>query len=175
MDETQESAGAESEPLITDAARALIGLVTEVYLGEITLRAARRYAIAVGDLNPLYFDEEYARSSPYGGLIVPPNMLTAVRVWGAGAAEAELAIDGIPDVPEEKLPIRLQRRMAGGQELQYHRPVRPGDRITRRGHIVSLEERDGRSGRFVVALREDHYYNHRDELLVTCRETVIIR
>jgi acyl dehydratase len=163
------------EPLLTEAARALIGHVTETYLGEITLRDARRYAIAVGDLNPLYFDEEYARASAYGGLIAPPNMLTAVRVWGAGHAEAELAVDGIPDLPEEKLPIRLQRRMAGGQELYYHRPVRPGDRITRRGHLVSLDEREGRSGAFVVALREDHYYNQRDELLVTCRETVIIR
>ena len=175
MDETQGRAALGREPLITEAARALIGRVTETYLGEISLRDARRYAIAAGDLNPLYFDEEFARASAYGGLIVPPNMLTAVRAWGAGATEPELAIDGIPDLPEEKLPIALTRRMAGGQELEYHQPVRPGDRITRRGHIVSLDERDGRSGKFVIALREDHYYNERDELLVTCRETVIIR
>ena len=175
MVETSQPAIPEDEPLITEAARALIGKVTETYLGEISLRDARRYAIAAGDLNPLYFDEEFARASAYRGLIVPPNMLTAVRVWGAGATEPELASDGIPDLPEEKLPIRLTRRMAGGQDLEYHQPVRPGDRITRRGHIVSLEEREGRSGKFVVALREDHYYNERDELLVICRETMIIR
>lgn len=161
--------------LITEQARALVGQETETYLGEVTLRDCQRYAIAVGDLNPLYFDEEYARASAYGGLIAPPNMLTAVRGWGAGAREGELASDGVVDLPEEKLPIALERRMAGGQALEYHAPVRPGDRITRRGGIVSLEEREGRSGAFVVMVREDRYYNGRGELLVTCRETVLVR
>ncbi|MGI8552101.1 MAG: FAS1-like dehydratase domain-containing protein [Dehalococcoidia bacterium] len=165
----------ETEPLITDAARALIGHETETYLGEISLRDCQRYAIAVGDLNPLYFDEAYARQSAYGGLIAPPNMLTAVRVFDAGVSEAELAADGIPNLPEEKLPVRLQRRMAGGQDLRYHAPVRPGDRITKRGGIVSLDEREGKSGVFLVMLRVDRYYNERGELLVTCRETVLIR
>lgn len=160
---------------ITDAARALIGQETAVYLGELTLRDAQRFAIAVGDLNPLYFDEQYARDSAYGGLIAPPNMLTAVRAWGAGAREDELAVDGVVDALEEKLPIALKRRMAGGQELEFHSPVRPGDQITRRGGIVSIEERKGRSGTLVVMLREDRYYNERNELLLTCRETVLIR
>jgi acyl dehydratase len=164
-----------TEPLITDEARALIGKETETFLGEISLRDCQRYAMAVGDLNPLYFDEDYARNSAYKGLIAPPNMLTAVRAWGAGAPESELAPDGVVDLPEEKLPIRLSRRMAGGQDLQFHAPVRPGDRITRRGGIVSLEEHSGRSGSFVVMVREDRYFNERDELLVTCRETVLVR
>jgi len=163
------------EPLITEAARSLIGAESETYLGELSLSDAQRFAIAAGDLNPLYFDEDYARQSAYGGLIAPPNMLTAVRAWGAGAREAELAPDGVVDLPEEKLPIRLKRRMAGGQDLQFHAPVRPGDRITRQGGIVSLEEHEGRSGRFVIMTREDRYYNERSELLVTCRETVLVR
>jgi acyl dehydratase len=164
----------ESE-LLNAEARALIGRETETYLGEISLRDCQRYALATGDLNPLYFDEEYARRSVYGGLIAPPNMLTAVRVWGAGVREQELAADGVVDLPEEKLPIRLQRRMAGGQELTFHAPVRPGDRITRRGGIISMEERTGRSGELVVMVREDRYFNERGELLVTCRETVLVR
>jgi len=161
--------------LITDEARALIGRETEQYLGELLFRDCQRYAIATGDLNPLYFDADYARRSAYGGLIAPPNMLTALRAWGAGAREDELAPDGVVDLPEEKLPIRLKRRMAGGQELTFHAPARPGDQITRRGGIVSMEEHAGRSGAFVLMVREDRYYNERAELLVTCRETVLVR
>jgi acyl dehydratase len=161
--------------LLNAAARALIGRETETYLGELTLRDCQRYAIATGDLNPLYFDGDYAQKSAYGGLIAPPNMLTAVRAWGPGAREDDLAPDGVVDLPEEKLPIRLQRRMAGGQELIFHSPPRPGDHITRRGAIISMEERRGRSGAFVLMVREDRYYNDRGELLVTCRETVLVR
>jgi acyl dehydratase len=161
--------------LLTDAARALIGVDAEAELGEISLRDGQRYAIAAGDLNPLYFDEAYARASAYGGLIAPPNMLTAMRAWGAGAPERRLATDGVPDLPEEKLPISLQRRMAGGQDLTFHAPVRPGDQIRRRGGIISMEEHSGRAGDFVIMVREDRYYNTRDELLVTCRETLILR
>ena len=43
----------------------------------------RRYVAAVGDLNPFYVDEEFARHSKYGGLIAPPTvaaLFTTLRV-----------------------------------------------------------------------------------------------
>jgi 3-hydroxybutyryl-CoA dehydratase len=40
----------------------------------LTLDAIQRYCRAVCDLHPLYFDEEYARRSRYGGLIAPPSI-----------------------------------------------------------------------------------------------------
>lgn len=38
----------------------------------LTREAIQKYCRVVGDLHPLYFDEDYARRSPYGGLIAPP-------------------------------------------------------------------------------------------------------
>src|SRR4051794_31525438 len=38
-----------------------------------------RFAEAVGDNNPLYLDEAYARvNSPWGGLVAPPTFLCAI-------------------------------------------------------------------------------------------------
>lgn len=38
----------------------------------LTLEAIQKYCRVVGDLNPLYFDEAYAKTTPYKGLIAPP-------------------------------------------------------------------------------------------------------
>ena len=40
-----------------------------------TKDAIRHWADAIGDLNPLWRDEEYARKTLYGGLIAPPTWL----------------------------------------------------------------------------------------------------
>lgn len=166
-----------TESLITDEARALIGQESETLLGEVTLLDIQRYALTIGDDNPLYFDEEYARTTPYGGIIAPPNYLTAVITYGLGAPEDELTVDGLGRRQDDgySLPIKAQRRMAGGQELEFHQPVRPGDLITRRSRTTGMEQREGKSGALVLVYTEQRYFNQRGVLLVTCRQTAIMR
>ena len=38
----------------------------------LTLEAIQKYCKVVGDTHPLYFDEVYAKSTPYKGIIAPP-------------------------------------------------------------------------------------------------------
>ena len=40
----------------------------------LTLEAIHKYCRSVGDLHPLYFDEAYARTTRWGGLIAPPSI-----------------------------------------------------------------------------------------------------
>ncbi len=164
-----------AESLITDELRAQIGVEHETLLGEITLLDIQRYALTVGDLNPLYFDEEYARQTPYGGIIAPPNYLTAVITWGLGPQEAELSVDGLGLRRNEQAERNARRRMAGGQQLEFHQPVRPGDVIRCVSRATDMEQREGKSGPFVLIIAEQRYFNQRDELLVTCRQTAIMR
>lgn len=73
-----------------------------------------RYCRAVGDLNPLYFDEAYARNSPYKGLIAPPSIHILLMFTCT--------------------PIDYYMRAPGtinaGQSWSYNAPARPGDTIT---------------------------------------------
>ncbi len=39
--------------------------------------AIRHWCYGIGDTNPLYLDEDYARGTRYGGIIAPPNFLVA--------------------------------------------------------------------------------------------------
>ena len=167
---------APEEPLITEEARALIGVESTLYLGQVTLRDIQRYAVAVGDLNPLYFDEEYARRSAYGGIIAPPNFLSAIMGWETGPPESELALDGRPEQPELNLNLPgLERVMGAGQEFELLLPVRPGDSFSRLTKITDISERQGRSGRFLLVSTEERYINQNGDVAVVCRASYIIR
>src|ERR1043166_2893261 len=59
--------------------RAKIGKRVEIkeppYLTEVTRDAVRHWAWALGDRNPLYLDEAYAKGSRFKSIICPPCML----------------------------------------------------------------------------------------------------
>ena len=54
---------------------------------EVTVDAIYHLALAIGDLSPLYVDEDYAKKSRWGTLLAPPIMiqcfdtLRAVGMW----------------------------------------------------------------------------------------------
>ena len=44
----------------------------------VSYEAIKRYVNGIGDINPLYHEPEYAKKTPYGALIAPPNWLYSV-------------------------------------------------------------------------------------------------
>lgn len=141
-------------------------------LGEIRALDFQRYAVATGDLNPIYFDDAAAREAGYPGIVAPPNFLTAVMNWGSGPRDDELLSDGteMGDMPPELEGLRL---MGGGQDLTLGQPVRPGDRVTACRTLVNQYERDSKIGKLHFVIYDIVYTNQRGEHLVTCRQTLI--
>lgn len=141
-------------------------------LGEVTALMFQRYAIAVGDLNPIYFDDGAARAAGHPGVVAPPNFLTSVLGWEPGPSEPDLLEDGTEAgilAPE----IHGLRLMGGGHELTFGRPVRPGDVVTARRKLVDLYQREAKFGILIFSVSDIVYTDQRGERLVTCRETVI--
>src|SRR5438105_4753249 len=62
------------ESLVTDTMRACVGAESPLMSlpEEISASDVRRYAEATGDFNPLWMDDEAARSAGYKGRRVPP-------------------------------------------------------------------------------------------------------
>ncbi len=156
-------------------ARTYIGYTDHQHLGIVTAEHLQRFAIAVGDLNPLYFDDEAARRAGYPGIVAPPNYLSSIFGWGAGPAEKDLREDGTMPTDVAFIPLPGARLMGGGQELEFVQPVRPGDEITLERRLVDVERREGRSGVLTLLKTEKRYMNQRSELLLICRETIIAR
>src|SRR5690606_17949842 len=97
-------------------------------VGPISTLWAQRYAVAVDDLNPLYFSLDAAKAAGHPALLAPPNYITTLRdEQEAGPFESDLLTDGTrpdgrPDVPGLVV-------MGGGQDVNFHAPVYCGDVI----------------------------------------------
>ncbi|MCS6927440.1 MAG: MaoC family dehydratase N-terminal domain-containing protein [Candidatus Binatia bacterium] len=163
-----------SASLLTDEIRAWIGREAGPWTIEVTPRDVKRFAVATDDLNPLYFDEEYARKSRYGGLLAPPLFYMAPLT--DPVPESQLRPDGLPY--EGKFPIPptpLPRLMDGGTEIEFFTPIRVGDTLTGRSKIVDIYQKDGRTGPLIFVVRETTYTNQRGEIVLVEKGTAILR
>lgn len=157
------------ESLITPEIRAMIGQeVVSRAPEEVCQSSIRRFAVAVGDINPLYVDEKYAKKSRHKGLIAPPVYLTAVN----HDALAEIGDDGRLK-SRIKLPPPLNRLARGGNEFEFFQPARPGDSLTIKRKITDIFQKEGKAGPLVFVIYETSYSNQKAELLAINRETLI--
>jgi acyl dehydratase len=161
------------ESLITPEARAMIGQPVGRKTGVVSAKEAQRFAAAVGDLNPLYFDDAAARAQGYKGAIAPPMFLPQV-LQGVTTLDS-LREDGVPIEGGSDIPLRAQHLMAGGEDYEFLAPLYPGDRITAATHIENIEEKRGRSGRFVLMTRATVYTNQDGVTVARGRFSVIAR
>lgn len=165
-------------PIIDDEIRSWIGRENEPETAEMTLAEMQRHAhaVALGPANPLHVDPAAAAASPFGGLTAP--FLFFQIPFGQMAATEELGEDGIPQSGAGnrlRAPIPLPRTMAGGTEVEYLRPVRPGDTLTRRSRIKDIWERSGKSGPLVFTAVETTYRDTAGEPVVIVTATTISR
>ena len=83
-----------STSLIPPESLARVGeILSEPVTVLIDQREAQRYAYAVGDLNPIYFDEGSAQAAGYHSITVPPLFITHALVRPKPADE--LRLDGL--------------------------------------------------------------------------------
>jgi len=159
-----------ADSLITEEARAMIGKEGETITREVHEKEIHRYCYAVGDLNPVYLDEEEAKKSKYGGIVAPPMFYDIPNMQEFSLDD--LKEDGLPEA-EFNLPIKAARTMAGGKEVEFFKPMRPGDIITRVGKIVDIYEKEGRNGPLAFTIFENRYTNQDGELVAVERMTGI--
>src|SRR5438874_9743555 len=80
----------------------------------LTREAIELYCKAVGETHPIYFDEAYARTTRFGGLIAPPA-IHILLMFACTPADDWMRSPGTVNA---------------GQSWSYNIPARPGDVIT---------------------------------------------
>jgi len=133
-------------------------------------RAAIRYfALALDDDNPVYRDEEFAKSTVHEGIIAPPTLVCDTNQF----INQKLDENGYIG-HDWKLPLSDGRFIRGGNDYEFIQPVRPDDRVTVIWKIVDIYERETRKlGGLIFVVSEARYFNQRNELLAINRETNI--
>jgi acyl dehydratase len=158
--------------LLTDEIKAMVGREVSYTAPEEIGRASIRYfAMAIGDHNPLYRDDDYARSQGYPSVIAPPTFICETNQYMDRKPDAmgyighrwEFHVDGC-------------RELRGGHEYEFFRPVLPTDRITATWRITNVQERISRKGTPMLFLySEATYTNQKGDELAVNRETLIFQ
>ena len=75
-------------------------------------------------------------------------------------------IHGSRSMPED-FPVEMNRSFDAGKSVEFHAPVRPGDKITGRSEIADIFEKSGRSGSMLFIVHRMNFYNQGGEHLAT--------
>jgi acyl dehydratase len=124
------------------------------------------FALGLGDDNPLWSDEAYARATRWGGIIAPPTFLYSAC---AGPRRPQ---DPPGAWSEDFLPGVLA--MQAGDRWIWHRPVREGERIFVETGLHSVEEKTSKTGgRSVIEIHRMGFAAADGELLAELYKTRI--
>jgi acyl dehydratase len=159
--------------LIPDETLARVGeLLAEPVTVTIDRRESQRYALAVGDENPVYFDEEAARAAGHRTIIAPPTFVTHAIV--PPRSNDQLRTDGLwRDGSGVRLAVA--RMMFGGEEWDFLEPVCVGDRITAETRLAGVDQKEGSKGPFVRVVRETTFTNGDGAVVARSRQIGIAR
>lgn len=104
---------------------------------------------------PLHIDEEYAKSTPFGGLIAP-GVMSFMAVW-AKYLEKDF----------------LQEELLAGKstKIEWLKPVFANDTLTGKATITKLVKRNEKNGLVEVSI--DAYNQHGELVLTNVTEAIV--
>jgi acyl dehydratase len=123
--------------------------------------AIRRFAEALGETNPIYFEEAAARAAGYRSVVAPPSFATTLR---AGSDLRE----GLMLTPGKHL-------LQAEQSFEYARPIVAGDRLTVRSRIADVAQRQTPSGLTDVVVIEDEGRDETGDVVYRSRQLWVVR
>ena len=139
---------------------------------EIESGAIKKFADAVGDSNPLYWDHEYAKNSEYGSIIAPPGFFGWPVKWTtAMPLQQEIRMELMGALAE----AGFDRNLDGGIEYEFFQPVYENDRLVVVAEIAEINTKETKGGALVFSTVETSFTNQHGALVAIARQTIIAR
>jgi acyl dehydratase len=172
---------------LTPAVKSLIGMEGEPQTcwEPVERSEIRRFAQAIMDDDPIFWNDAYAKNTRYGTVVGAP--LFPLFAYRSTPGSPDLLADAATDpdfdgfagltttgLPPIHLP-QLPRLLNGGNEVELYQLPKLGDHLTARSKYVDIYEKTGRSGTMVFIVIETRYTNQDGALLMISRVTLIRR
>jgi acyl dehydratase len=156
--------------LLTEELKAWIGREAHYPAREELGRASIRYfALALGDDNPLYVDDAYAKKAGHPSVIAPPTLICESCQYAHRAPNADGYIGH-----EWHLPVPNARLIRAGNDYEFMRPVLPTDRISVTWTLESIVEKpSSRGGTQLFVSSVARYRDAQGEVVAINRETIV--
>ena len=171
------------ESPITPEIRSLIGKSTKpiTTFDEVCKSEIRRFVQAVMDDNPLYWDEEYAKKTKFGGIVGPGTF--HYRMFRRHPEWPDRLVTEGPDWDGEetflgRVKVTWPEGWAGfhgGNEVEVYQLAQPGDKITASTKLTDIYEKASKSGVLVFEVHETSFTNQKGDLLSIDRFTRVTR
>lgn len=139
--------------------RSALGVESSPISYEVEKGAIRKFAEAIGDEDPMYYNEQAAQVLGFKSIVAPPTFLCTFRA------------QELPDLKVQFGRVRLN----GGNEYEYFQPIYAGDTISVTAKYADVAERTGRTGSMVFIITELTFRNQRGEVVAIGRNTGIMR
>ena len=131
--------------------------VTEQF--EIEKGAIRSFAHAIGDKNPLYYDEAYAKAKGYKSIVAPLTFPTTFR----------------GQIPKWFQDLDRNLLLHGEQVYQYKRRLCAGETITLTDKVIDVYEKQSKNGKLTFIVRERKGFDISNNEIFKEQMTLIIR
>ncbi len=142
-----------------DFDRSVLGVEIEVGSHDVTAEKIIAFARAVGETNPLYLDEEAAKSGPYGVIVAPPAYYTSIKL--------ESGLD-----PKVKFGTAS---FNSGQHCEFYEPMKVGDTISVTSQVSSVYAKTGRTGTMVFIVRRTVFKNQDGRGVMMVEQSNVLR
>lgn len=148
--------------LLSEELLSSIGRQSEPRRELVTRRDIRKYAVATGNRQRKYLDGDQA-----------PPMFHVPLFWDVVELD-QLREDGVST--DKLLPVfPLEREMAGGLDIEYHRDVHPGDWLTATRTLTDIYEKAGRSGPLIFYVVVMEIVNDAGDVVLREKTTRILK
>ena len=142
--------------------RRYIGHTFPSFEVEVEKGRLRFFAKAIGETDPVYFDEKAAQAAGHPSLLVPPTFLFCLEMESPDPA----AIRNL-------LGLDYRRLLHGEQGFVYHAPVYAGDTLRFDQRVEDIYEK--KNGALEFVLRKTKVTNQHQKLVAELRTVTVMR
>jgi acyl dehydratase len=139
-----------------------IGRVSGAHTVEVEKGQLRFFAKAIGETNPIYYDEGAARAAGYRSLPAPPTFTFCLDMQKEN-----------PFKELDEMGINLGNMLHAEQSFTYHAPICAGDSITIENRVADIYDKKGGALEFVV--QEYAARNQEGTLVAEMRRVLVVR